>query len=100
MHLITRLTSLTVLALALTACAGNSPRRPAGAESDASNKSFLDQCADQQARGIPPTAGCPAAEQQRPGQRQRTLPDGRPELFPEDPLSNLGLPQQGGLLKR
>ena len=98
MQLITRLMSLTFLALALTACAGKSPRRPSDSDASTSNKSFLDRCMDEQARGLPPTAGCPAAEQQQQ-RRQRTLPDGRPELFPNNPVPPLGLPQRN-LLSR
>lgn len=101
MRLITSLTTLTAAALlggALTACAGNSPRRPANAEPKRDISSFEQECYEARQRGVVEPAGCPGNSSTRTTRRSAPPSIDRDSL----PLPNLpatALPS-GGVLGR
>lgn len=105
MRLITRLTTLasvTTLALVLSSCAGNSPRRPASSADAKSATDLTDRCAQQQSRGQPTDIDCPYPYYGTTGQRGRAVPTLRQsrDPLPTGPLPNLELPSGGGVLGR
>lgn len=100
MRLITSLTTLTAAALlasALTACAGGSPRRPASTEEKSDISRFEQDCYEARRRGVADPAGCPQTTTRN---NRRTAP---PSLDRDSlPLPNLpatALPG-GGVLGR
>lgn len=84
-----------VLLVGLTACAGNTPRKPAGAESKSNPTSLQQACYDATNRGQTPPRGCPQNDQNNRG--MRTVPgiEIDPLLFPSQ--SGAGLPGRGVL---
>lgn len=103
MQLITNLTGLvsaTVLAAALTACAGGAPRKPDAAEDKAvTSQSLEDACLQAQSRGGTPPAGCETYYGTR---RSRPLPADMQQdpLLSPPVLPSLGLPGDGPLIRR
>lgn len=103
MRLITRLTTLasvTTLALVLSSCAGNSPKRPTSTADSKSATDFTDRCAQQHSRGQPTDIDCPYPYNGAAGQRDRAVPTLRQnrDPLPTGPLPEL--PNGGGVLGR
>lgn len=87
-----------VLVLGVSACAGNSPRKPTAATDKSSRTTLADRCIEAENRNQPPPSGC---ENTRATARNRPLPGLQDDPLLSSPtLPGVGLPSAGGGLLR
>ena len=94
----TKLAVMTLLAAGFSACAGNTPRKPAAEEKTAQSSALDDRCYDAYSRNLPPPAGCPADSNRTRNRRGLGLPE--PDALGIPQLPGLGLPDDRPLLGR